>query len=287
MEDFNKRLTDLKTSVINEIKEILPAGKAHQYTDTFYCMMIDGDCAVRTISDIIKNDNGSIKIETVSDTTPPEQETYDDLLSTYEIETIIYAYEVLRKELRAEKIERIRELVAKAGGKVEINCEFTFRHKVDGRWTESGLKCVEAGNNDVDGKTVDALWLDCYRNGNDYEQSDEQFPDEGLDSLIAFIEQKVGMFDISLTDEQKKAVEEFENAFTKLKEKGVKIFYDNDTRLHHFCNGVGFDFDVDFDNQRPKGFVSVQEQLDKLPTLSIQDDGFYSDNGDEIIAKRI
>lgn len=286
MEDFNKRLTDLKTSVINEIKEILPAGKEHTYKEQFYCTIIDGELSPVSLAMRIKNDGGKIVLH---DLYEANAEEYDTELSSYEVGTIIYAYETLHKELRAEKIERIKELVAKAGGKVEIGCEFTFsfRHKVDGRWTESGLKCVEIGNNDVNGKTVDALWFDCYRDGKDYEQSDEQFPDEGLDSLIAFIEQKVGEFDISLTDEQKEAVEQFETAFTNLKVKGVKIFYDNDTRLHHFCNGVGFDFDVDFDNQRPKGFVSVQEQLDKLPTLSIQDDGFYSDNGDEIIAKRI
>lgn len=283
MEDFNKQLTDLKTSVINEIKDILPAGKEHTYKERFYCTIIYGEPSPLSLAMRIKNDGGKIVLH---DLYEANAEEYDTELSSYEVGTIIYAYEVLHKELRAEKIERIKELVTKAGGKVEIGCEFTFRHKVDGRWTESGLKCVEAGNNDVNGKTVDALWFDCYRNGNDYEQSDEQFPDEGLDSLIAFIEQKVGVFDISLTDEQKEAVEQFETALAKLKAMGVAIIKDAYSTDIYFVNGNGFKFDSDWDGI-PAGYVSVQEQVENAPCVTLVSYSYNSDNGEDMIAKRI
>ncbi len=283
MEDFNKRLTDLKTSVINEIKEILPAGKEHTYKEQFYCTIIDGELSPVSLAMRIKNDGGKIILH---DLYEANAEEYDTELSSYEVGTIIYAYEVLHKELRAEKIERIKELVAKAGGKVEIDCEFTFRHKVDGKWTESELKFVEAGNNDVNGKTVDALWFDCITNGNDYEQSDIQFPDEGLDSLIAFIEQKVCAFDISLTDEQKEAVEQFETALAKLKAIGVAIIKDAYSTDIYFVNGNGFKFDSDWDGI-PAGYVSVQEQVENAPCVTLVSYSYNSDNGEDMIAKRI
>ena len=250
MEDFNKKLEQLKSAVINEIKGILSEGQSHQYTDTFYCMMIDGDCAVRTVSDIIKNENGSIKIVTVSDTIPPEQETYDDLLSTYEIETIIYAYETLRKELRAHKIERIKQLVEQAGGTVKLDSTFTVRHFINDKWIDS------------------------------------DFPDDELDSLLAYIERETGNLDISLTDEQKEVLDEFNAAWVKLKESKVAIMLDIDDREFHFCNCNGFKFGVDWEGC-PQGYVSVQEQLEKMPTMSLHDECYYSDNNEEIVAKRI
>lgn len=290
MEDFNKKLDELKRQVIFKIEQILPEGKSHQYTDTFYCTMIDGDCAVRTISDIIKNDNGSIKLETVSDTIPPEQETYDDLLSTYEIETIIYAYEQLRKELRAQKIERIKELVAKAGGKVECNSAFSFHHYLNGAWVEStAIKTIELGNMDhPDGELTDCIWFDCLcePNSETHEETDSDFADDELDSILSMVEQATGNLDITLTEEQREALDVFNAAWVALKEKGVKIMLDIDEREFHFCNGNGFKFDVDYEGC-PKGFTSVDEQLNNQPSMSIHDYCYYSDNNEEIVAKRI
>lgn len=287
MEDFNKKLDKLKRQVIFEIEQILPEGKSHQYTDTFYCTMIDGDCAVRTISDIIKNENGSIKLVTVSDTIPPEQETYDDLLSTYEIETIIYAYEQLRKELRVQKIERIKELVEHAGGKVKLDGSFTCRHFIAGKWVKSSLQCVEIGNKDnKNGDTTDCLWFDCNSNRETHEETDSDFTDDELDSLITYIEEKTGNLDITLTEDQREALDVFNAAWVALKEKGVKIMLDVDKREFHFCNGNGFKFDVDWEGC-PKGFTSVDEQLNKQPSMSIHDYCYYSGNKEEIVAKRI
>lgn len=290
MEDFNKKLDELKRQVIFEIEQILPEGKSHQYTDTFYCMMIDGDCAVRTISDIIKNENGSIKLVTVSDTIPPKQETYDDLLSTYEIETIIYAYEQLRKELRAQKIERIRQLVEQAGGKVECNSAFSFRHYLNGAWVEStAIKTIELGNMDhPDGEHTDCIWFDCLcePNRETHEETDSDFTDDELDSLLAYIERETGNLDISLTDEQKEVVEQFETALANLKAKGVAIIKDAYSTDIYFVNGKGFKYDSDWDGI-PAGFVSVQEQVENAPCVTLVSYSYNSENGEDIIAKRI
>jgi len=286
MEDFNKKLDELKRQVIFEIEQILPEGKSHQYTDTFYCTMIDGDCAVRTISDIIKNENGSIKLVTVSDTIPPEQETYDDLLSTYEIETIIYAYEQLRKELRAHKIERIKQLVEQAGGTVKLDVPFGISHSIDGKVVESNVEVIEVGNNDSNGKTVDCLWFDCSHGDETHEETDSDFTDDELDSFLTYIEEKTGNLDITLTEEQREALDVFNAAWVTLKEKGVKIMLDIDEREFHFCNGNGFKFDVDWEGC-PKGFTSVDEQLNNQPSMSIHDYCYYSENNEEIVAKRI
>lgn len=290
MEDFNKKLDELKRQVIFEIEQILPEGKSHQYTDTFYCMMIDGDCAVRTISDIIKNENGSIKLVTVSDTIPPEQETYDDLLSTYEIETIIYAYEQLREELRAEKIERIKELVEQAGGKIECNSAFSFRHFLNGAWVEStAIKTIELGNMDhPDGEFTDCIWFDCLcePNSETHEETDSDFADDELDSILSMVEQATGNLDISLTDEQKDAVEQLKVALENVKKAGIVTIreeYDHDI---YFVNGNGFEYACDWEGI-PAGYISVHNQLGKVPFISIGDYFYNSMNNEEIIAKRI
>ena len=287
MEDFNKKLDELKRQVIFEIEQILPEGKSHQYTDTFHCTMIDGDGAVSTIADIIKNENGLIKLVTVSDTMP---ETYDDLLSTYEIETIIYAYEQLRKELRAHKIERIRQLVEQAGGKIECNSAFSFRHYLDGAWVESTvIKTIEVGNVDhPDGEHTDCIWFDCLcePNGETHEETDSDFADDELDSILSMVEQATGNLDISLTDEQKDAVEQFETALAKLKAIGVAIIKDAYSTDIYFVNGNGFKFDSDWGGI-PAGFVSVQEQVENAPCVTLVSYSYNSDNGEDMIAKRI
>ena len=284
MEDFNKRLTELKTSVINEIKEILPTGKEHTYKEQFYCTIIDGELSPGTIAKRIKNDGGKIILH---DLYEANAEEYDTELSSYEIETIIYAYEQLRKELRAEKIERIKELVEQAGGTVKLDGSFTCRHFINGKWVESSLQCVEIGNKDsANGNISDCLWFDCNSNRDTHEETDSDFTDDELDSLITYIEEKTGNLDITLTDDQREALDVFNAAWVALKEKGVKIMLDIDEREFHFCNGNGFKFDVDWDGS-PKGFTSVDEQLNNQPSMSIHDYCYYSENNEEIVAKHI
>lgn len=283
MEDFNKKLEQLKSAVINEIKQILPEGKTHVYQDKFGCTMITGETAPVSIAVSICNDGSKVILH---DSYDANGEEYDTELKEYEIETIIMAYEQLRKELRAHKIERIKQLVEQAGGTVKLDNSFTCRHYINGEWIESGLQCVEIGNNDKNGKVVDCLWFDCFHNGETHEETDSYFQDNELDSLLAYIERETGYLDISLTDEQKEVLDEFNAAWVKLKESKVAIMLDVDDREFHFCNGNGFKFDVDWEGC-PQGYVSVQEQLDKMPTMSLHDQCYYSDNNEEIVAKKI
>ena len=277
MEDFNKKLEQLKSAVINEIKSILPEGKTHVYQDKFGCVMIGDETVPVTTAVSICNDSGKIILH----------DNYDEAeLKEYEIETIIMAYEQLRKELRAEKIKRIKQLVEHAGGTVKLDNSFTVRHYINDKWITTTLQGVEIGNNDKNGKVVDCLWFDCFHNGETHEETDSDFPDEELDSLLAYIERETGNLDISLTDEQKEVLDEFNAAWVKLKECKVAIILDVDDREFHFCNGNGFKFGVDWEGC-PHGYVSVQEQLNKMPTMSLHDQTYYSDNGEEIVAKKI
>jgi len=283
MEDFNKKLEQLKSAVINEIKSILPEGKTHVYNEQFYCTMIDGEISPVSVAMHIKQIGGKILLH---DHYEANKEEYDTELKEYEIETIIMAYETLRNELRAEKIKRIKQLVEQAGGTVKLDNSFTCRHYINGEWIESGLQCVEIGNNDKNDSIVDCLWFDCFHNGETHEETDSDFQDEELDSLLAYIERETGNLDISLTDEQKEVLDEFNAAWVKLKECKVAIVLDIDDREFHFCNGNGFKFGVDWEGC-PQGYVSVQEQLDKMPTMSLHDQCYYSDNNEEIVAKKI
>ena len=283
MEDFNKKLEQLKSAVINEIKSILPEGKTHVYNEQFYCTTIEGEISPVSVAMHIKHIDGKILLH---ERFEASKEEYNTELKEYEIQTIIMAYETLRKELRAHKIERIKQLVEQAGGTVKLDNSFTCRHYINGEWIESGLQCVEIGNNDKNGKVVDCLWFDCFHNGETHEETDSDFPDDELDSLLAYIERETGNLDISLTDEQKEVLDEFNAAWIKLKESKVAIMLDIDYRKFHFCNGNGLKFSTDWDGC-PQGFVSVQEQLDKMPTMSLHDECYYPDNNEEIVAKKI
>lgn len=285
MEDFNKKLEQLKSAVINEIKQILPEGKTHVYNEQFYCTMIDGESSPVSVAMHIKHIGGKIILHDHYENEVHNEE-YDTELVNFEVQTIIMAYETLRKELRAEKIKRIKQLVEQAGGSVKLDSTFACRHYINGEWITTTLQGVEIGNNDKDGKVVDCLWFDCFRNGETHEETDSDFPDDELDSLLAYIERESGNLDISLTDEQKEVLDEFNAAWIKLKESKVAIMLDIDDREFHFCNGNGFKFDVDWEGC-PQGYVSVQEQLDKMPTMSLHDQAYYSDNGEEIVAKKI
>lgn len=285
MEDFNKKLEQLKSAVINEIKSILPEGKTHVYNEQFYCTMIDGESSPVSVAVSIKNDGGKIILHDHYETEVHNEE-FDTELVSFEIQTIIMAYETLRKELRAQKIERIKQLVEQAGGTVKLDSTFTVRHYINEKWIETTLQSIEIGNNDKNGKIVDCLWFDCFHNGETHEETDSDFPDNELDSLLAYIERETGNLDISLTDEQKEVLDEFNAAWIKLKESKVAIILDIDYREFHFCNGNGLKFSTDWDGC-PQGFVSVQEQLDKMPTMSLHDECYYPDNNEEVVAKKI
>lgn len=233
MEDFNKRLADLKTSVINEIKEILPAGKEHTYKERFYCTIIDGELSPVSLAMRIKNDNGKIVLH---DLYEANAEEYDTELSSYEIETIIYAYEVLHKELRAEKIERIKELVAKGGGKVKLDVPFGVSHSIDGKVIESNVEVIEVGNNDSNGKTVDCLWFDCSHGDETHEETDTDFTDDELDVLVVYVKRIAQKIDISLTYEQREAVEKLKNAFAELQKAKVSMIVERDYNIMQFYN---------------------------------------------------
>lgn len=189
--DYAEKFMAIKNDILKEIREILPSGETHKFKETFFVHYVCGEVATTENCTEVRNDYGCIgfKVNPV-DSAVSETNGYVDGedIFNFEPNTFIDVFENLHKELREEKLSRLRNLVKKAGGKMNFDGSFGFHSIVDGDHVsgeKSFITCIE-----LDNTFENRVYLDCNFSEEKVEEQEENIPLDELDRIIAYVDSK-------------------------------------------------------------------------------------------------
>lgn len=213
----------------------------------------------------------------IGDPTSKERELVTCDLSAFDCETILEALTQLRKELRALRLAMLKNIVREHGGFICFDGSFKFTGDTEGR---NSKECVDS----CEGCSLTKLEIvgeklvvfDTWQ-GEPYDNSTDFIPDYELDRIVSYAKQQPSV-NVSLTEEQRCAVEDLKAAFQKLADLDVGCVYETDYGLLEFFNKRDIEeYEFFYSGQGDKGggFIDVQNQLDD-ECESIEDIGYYN-----------
>lgn len=190
------------------------------------------------------------------------------LWSVLPTQTLRFMSERVADNISREKIERINELLAGyISFAVPQEDKVTWIDPNNGEEVQCDL--VGAASGKVDFRVFET------RNNYNFGHLDTA-PIECLDKIISLIEKELVNYKrlMDLTDEQKKAFDEFIAARNKLKELGVVIFHDESDCVDYIFNGTNFESIDVFCNKEDE---TDPRKLDISNLLSLFDYGALCD----------
>ena len=186
IKDFAERVIEIKNDIISNIKELIP-NSGHRFKRPFYVHYIEAETATTEVCHSVDTLHGgalSIDVARESDEIEPDTETIEgEMVLYFDTGSLIDIYNNLWKELREEKLSRLRELVAHNGKKISFDGSFKFDGIDCGEYIENcHLDEIEL----VDGALT-------FKNtfGDDQYDNDESFVEYSfLDEMIAYVEKQ-------------------------------------------------------------------------------------------------
>lgn len=191
---------------------------------------------------------------------------FEEEAEEFDCETILRVLRQIYKIARETKLAKLRKLVTSSGDKLEFDGSFDFTGTIndDGQITErAGCKLLRMEITDGN-LIVSDSW-----DGNIYSNPVCDLSDNELTRLLEFAEKQVNAVDISLNEEQLKAVNEAKAALKHLFDLEVECIYDTDYGCLQFFSMKGnVDFEIKNCAFTPgEEFINVEKQLEDCPLL--------------------
>lgn len=212
----------------------------------------------------------------IGDPTSKERELVTCDLSAFDCETILETLTQLRKELRELRLTVLKDVVRSHGGSIKFDGSFTFIGDVEDRSNELSEPCEDCRLTELRIVNNKLEVLSAWQGGN-YDNTENFIPDYELDRIVSYAKQQPSV-NVSLTEEQRCAVENLKAAFQKLADLDVVCIYETDYGLLEFFNKRDIEeYEFFYSGQGDKGggFIDVQNQLDD-ECESIDDIGYYN-----------
>lgn len=207
-------------------------------------------------------------------------------LGVFDCETILETLTQLRKELRELRLTVLKDVVRSHGGLICFDGSFKFTGDCEDRDSkECGDPCEDCSLTKLEIVGEKLVVFDTWQ-GEPYDNSTDFIPDYELDRIVSYAKQQPYV-DISLNEEQLKAVEEFRTAMGNLTKHHVNFLVERDKNILQFYNDNPL-LEVDHSNDIgpcDKGWVCVQGQLDKNPSIKMR--YYYYGTDEKICVKPI
>ena len=185
--DYELQISEVKNEILQEIKDILGNRHRHDFREKFYVHCIDGEVATTEIFRAVEiSEIGMVTFVTFSELSGIEGKTKGEVVFQFDSGSFIDILDNLKRELREEKLSRLRDIIKNAGGKVNFDGSFGFHslmsdNHVSGE--KSMIACIEV-NETLQGQ----LFLECNFSGEYVEEYEEDIPLDELDAIIAYVE---------------------------------------------------------------------------------------------------
>ena len=253
--DYLERILNVKNDILSEIRDFLGCDKRHEFKDKFYIHFVDGEVATTEICSAVEVwFEGGVVLCTAPESFSHKEITRGDeeviegeTVFNYEPESLLDVLENLKKEIREEKIESIRDFIKKNGATTFV-CNEIF------------LKVIIADN----GIQV--------TRGIGYDEeifSQEKLDEETLNTLYKKV--KEAEKDFSITPEQQDLINEFDEIVKKMRKSGLKILYNYDDGETVFVNAKEEEIMLVYDLDEKR--LNLDEFV---RSLNIFDDAFYA-----------
>lgn len=185
--DYELQISEVKNEILHEIIDTLGSGSRHDFNEKFYVHYVEGEVATTEICNAVEVSNdGQVTFITFRESSAIEEKNEGEFVFLFEPNSFIDILCNLKKELREEKLTRLRNIIKNAGGKVNVDGSFGFHSIVDGDHVagkKSFLTRIE-----IDRTYENRVYLVCIFNGEIVEEQEENIPFDQLDSLIAYVE---------------------------------------------------------------------------------------------------
>lgn len=285
---FEDKLDEIKVFLIGEIKSELKRANLSEGDVFDLDCQVDAHCPgsgaelVQNIEVVYSNPENDCLYCGCSLGNSEDRECLENVrLSGYDCETLLKVLQQMRNINRKVKLEELMNIVQKCADRIVFDGNFTFEDTF-GDHKKDGLTKLEFNN--------DKLVVFYSTEDGEFDAHSDIFPDCELDRILEYVKQESEKFiNVSLTDEQKQAVEDFKQAIQTLESAGVVVLCDVDNEVIEFFNGNGVTYDGLSCNyaygQLPKGCYNVQAQIEKNPRICAPN-LYYGNNGEEIVVKR-
>lgn len=266
--DYSKRVIDIKKEIVDEIRKTIPADTVLHFPDTFFVHYVDGEVATTEICKAVCVTE-SKKVGFLVENNGTEENIIDESgILCYEPESLIDILNHTEKAIRDQKIEKLRNIVKKAGGEISFDGKFKFNG------TNAGFDVDDCYLTNIrlsDGEIIiNDVWMDEM-----YENDEDFLPTEELDRMIAYVEEKTKE-SFALTDEQNAAVDEFAKAVKKIKDSGLTILWDFYAGELDFLNTNGKDIEIVPGNKEQNAITKMVQSYDFVDYL-------YGSDVDDIV----
>lgn len=279
--NYAERVMEIKNEILKEIRELLGCDKRHAFKDKFFVHYVEGEVAATDICHAVEVwfEGGIVFCVSKDENTEFDKEEVIEapMIFNYDVGSFIDILDRLKKELREEKLAKLREIVKNAGGEIRFTDNCVFDGIESGEYIEN---CYLSSLRISGGKIV----IKDIFEGSNYENDENFLPTEEIDRIIGYAE-KESEKNFFLTDEQTRALHEFIVATRNLHSAGVSIIRDNVTDNLYFVNGERVDVFMNEEHVVPvKDITDIVKSAPSL--LSICDAAFYF-NEERIFAKML
>ena len=275
--DYAKRVMEIKRDIFSEISDVLKCSDENDrvrfdFKDTFYIHYEDGPCAATDVCHAVEGFNSGSIVFYVSKDESAKGEDAEAINGTmvfcYTVNSLIDVLERLKKELREEKVSRLREIIRKNGDSI-------FFLKTKKFWKqEDAHKIREVTLTDVslEGDRVCIGYLqDDFKFDSDTEICDL----ETLDMIANFAEKET----FALTDEQNDAIDEALAAFDKLRELNITTLWDFESDMMGFLNSKGLEVSIEHSGFSGNNAIDVSDFVSRKTSMG---DFVYGESSDAV-----
>lgn len=181
---YEELLQGVKNDIIAEIRELIPRDSEHHFKKELLLSYIDADTnATEWLSAVKVLPGGDIVFIVRHWAKDEESVVEQESVFDYSIESFIDILDRLKKEVREEKLSRLRKMVTDAGGRIDCDGSFGFHAICNGEYVEG----IESKINSIfidDGKAN----FGCTFSGEEFQEDEKSVPIDELDKLIAYVE---------------------------------------------------------------------------------------------------
>lgn len=279
--DYAEKFQQVKNEILEEIRKLIPYENAHQFKEPFCIHYVNGEVATSELCKAVEVWSDGMVVFIVLNENLSEETIEGVTVFQYDPESFLDILEHLQKEKREEKLTIIRDIVKSHNGRIEFDNKFRFTG------VDEDFECESVGLRSLSLKEDGKLNIEDERQDELYENSESFIPDTELDRFIDYVRSQTGV-NVTLTEKQENAVQDFIAAYNSLKKLNVRIIRNNDDDRLYFLNGEKVEefIPADIGSLKADYAIDVTDQMLKNTSCEpIVANAYYNSDNEHIYAK--
>lgn len=182
--DYADKFMAVKNDILKEIREIVGVNNKCDFKNPCIVYYCDGEVAIAdNCTGIIIDDDGCVILRYFTDDPDEEHKTSAEGIFSYSDGSFINLISHLKKEVREQKLTRLRNIIEDYGGHMNFDETFVFDVFIDDDTTVG--PCYLTG---LSIKGNGELSISDTFDGDSYENTEKELNIEAIDKILAYVE---------------------------------------------------------------------------------------------------